>query len=119
MAENQTNAFGSLFCQATRLSQSVVSHASVSLADDGQNTIQSTQTGHKYRKNTLEEHHQKRLKRNKACKTKMCQMTKNDKLTLIRSKIKKDLEAAHKKEVAELTNSVEDLKKKAVFFWKT
>ena len=118
MAENQTKASGSLFCQATRLSQSVVDCASVSLADDGQNTIQRTQTGHKYRKNTLEELRRKRLKRNKARKTKMRQMTKKDKRTLIRSKIKKYLEAAHKKEVAELTNSVEDLKKKAIFFWK-
>ena len=118
MAENPTIASGSLFCQATRLSQSVVHRASVSLADDGQNTIQRTQTGHKYRKNTLEELHRKRLKRNKARKTKMRQMTKKDKRTLIRSKIKKDLEAAHKKEIAELTNLVEDQKKKAVFFWK-
>ena len=118
MAENQTNASGSLFCQATRLSQSVVDRASVSLADDRQNTIQRTQTGHKYRKNTLEELRRKRLKRNKARKTKMRQMTKKDKRTLIRSKIKKDLESAHTKEIAELTNSVEDLKKKAVFFWK-
>ena len=55
MAENQTNASGSLFCQATRLSQSVADRASVSLANDGQHTIQRTQTGHKYRKNTLEE----------------------------------------------------------------
>ena len=118
MAENPTIASGSLFCQATRLSQSVVHRASVSLADDGQNTIQRTQTSHKYRKNTLEELRRKRLKRNKARKTKMRQMTKKDKRTLIRSKIKKDLEAAHKKEIAELTNLVEDQKKKAVFFWK-
>ena len=97
MAENQTNASGSLFCQATRLSQSVVNRASVSLADDGQNTILGTQTGHKYRKNTLEELRRKRLKRNKARKAKMRQMTKKDKRTLIRSKIMKDLEAAHKK----------------------
>ena len=92
--------------------------ASVSLADDGQNTIQRTQGGFKYRKNTLEELRRKRLKRNKARKTKMRQMTKKDKRTLIRSKIRKDLESAHKKEIAELTNSVENLKKKAVFFWK-
>lgn len=78
MAENQKNASGSLFCQATRLSQSVVNRASVSLADEGQNTIQRTQTGHKYRKNTLEELRRKRLKRNKARKTKMRQMTKKD-----------------------------------------
>ena len=117
MAENQTNASGSLFCQTT-LSQSVVDRASVSLADDGQNTIQRTRTGQKFRKNTLEELRRKRLKRNKARKTKMRQMTKKDKRTLIRSKIKKDLEAAHKNEIAQLTNSVVDLKQKAVFFWK-
>ena len=47
MAENQTNASGSLFCQTTRLSQSIVDRASVSLADDRQNAIQGTQTGQK------------------------------------------------------------------------
>ena len=118
MAENQTNASGSLFCQTTRLSQSVVDRASDSLADDRQNTIQRTRTGQKFRKNTLEQLHRKRLKRNKARKSNMRQMTKKDKRTLIRSKIKKDLEAAHKNEIAQLTNSVVDLKQKAVFFWK-
>ena len=54
MAENQTNPSGSMFCQATQLSHSVVDHASVSLANDWQNTIQKTETGQKYRKNTLE-----------------------------------------------------------------
>lgn len=118
MAENQTNASGSMFCQATRLSQSVVDRASVSLANDRQNTIQKTETGQKYRKNTLEKLRRKRLKRNKARKNKMRQMTKKEKRTLIRSKIKKDMEATHNKEIAEITNSVEDLKRKAVFFWK-
>ena len=92
--------------------------ASDSLADDRQNTIQRTRTGQKFRKNTLEELRRKRLKRNKARKSNMRQMTKKDKRTLIRSKIKKDLEAAHKNEIAQLTNSVVDLKQKAVFFWK-
>ena len=118
MAENQTNASGSLFCQTTRLSQSVVDRASVSLADDGQNTIQRTRTGQKFRKNTLEELRLKRLKRNKARKTEMRQMTKKDKRTLIRSKIKKDLEAAHKNEIAQLTNSVVDLKQRQYSFGK-
>ena len=118
MAENQTNASRSLFCQATGLSQSVADRASVSLADDQQNIIQRTQTGHRYRKNMLKELRQKHLKRNKARKTKMRQMTKKNRRTFIRSKIKKDQKAAHEKEIAELTNSVEDLKKKAVFLWK-
>ena len=52
----------------------------------------------------LEELGRKRLKRNKACKNKMRQMTKKEKCTLIRLKIKKDLEAAHKKEIADLMN---------------
>ena len=64
----------------------------------------------------LQELRRKRLKRNKVRKTKMRQMTKKDKHTLIQSKIKKDLEAAHKNEIAQLTNSVVDLKQKAVFF---
>ena len=55
MAENQRNTSGSLFCQTTRLSQSVVDLASVSLVDNRQNTIQRTRTGQKFRKNTLEE----------------------------------------------------------------
>ena len=45
-------------------------------------------------------------------------MTKKDKRTLIRSKIKKDLETAHKNEIAELMNSVEDLKQKQYAFGK-
>ena len=121
MAENQAKAFGpsgSMFCQATRLSQSVVDRASVSLADDRQNTMQKTQTGQKYRKNTLEELRRKRLKRKKARKNKMRQMTKKEKRSLFRSKIEKHLKAAHNKEIAELTNSVEDVRMKAVFFWK-
>ena len=40
----------------------------------------------------------------------MRQMTKKDNRTLIRSKIEKDLEAAHKNEIAQLMNSVEDPK---------
>ena len=83
--------------------------ASVSLADDWQDTVQTTQTGHKYRKNTLEELRRKHLQQNKARKTKMRQMSKKDKRTLIQSKMKQDLEAAHQKEIAELTNSVEHL----------
>lgn len=84
MAENQTNASGSMFCQATRLSQSVVDRASVSLTNNRQNTIQKTETGLKYRKNTLEELRWKHLKQTKARKNKinkMPQMTKKEKRT--------------------------------------
>lgn len=117
MAEvNQVN--GSLFCQATVLSQSVADRASASLADGRHNTIQKTKTGQKFRKNTLEELRRKRLKRNKARKNKMRQMTKKEKRSLIKTKIVKHLEAAHEKEIAELTSSMVDTQKKAVFFWK-
>ena len=84
----------------------------------GKTRSRGHEPGQKFRKNTLEELRRERLKQNKARKTKMRQMTKKDKRTLIRSKIKKDLEAAHKNEIAQLTNSVVDLKQKKVFFWK-
>ena len=78
MAENQVNANGSMFCQATGLPQlTVADRASVPLADGQQNTIQNTQTGRKFRKHTLEELRRKRLKRDKARKNKMHQLTKN------------------------------------------
>ena len=119
MAENQVNANGSMFCHATGLPQSTVAdRASVPLADGRQNTIQNARTGQKFRKNTLEELRRKRLKRNKARKNKMHQMTKKQKRSLIRSKIVKHLEADHEKEVTELTSSVLDTRRKAVFFWK-
>lgn len=119
MAEDQVNTNGSMFCQATGLPQSTVAdRASVPLADGRQNTIQNTRTGHKFRKNTLEELRRKRLKRNKARKNKMHQMTKKQKRLLIRSKIVKHLEAAHENKVTELTSSVLDARRKAVFFWK-
>ena len=82
MPENQVNTNGSMFCQATGLPQSTVSdRASVPLADGRQNTIQNTQTDHKFTKNTLEELRRKRLKRNKARKDKMRQMTKKKQKT--------------------------------------
>ena len=104
---------------ATGLPQSTVAdRASAPLADGRQNTIQNARTGQKFRKNTLEELRRKRLKRNKARKNKMHQMTKKQKRSLIRSKIVKHLEADHEKEVTELTSSVLDARRKAVFFWK-
>ena len=117
MAENQANANGSMFCQATGLSQSVADRASVSLADGRQNTVHNTHTGHKFRKNTIEELRRKRLKRNKARKNKMRQMTKKEKSSFIRSKIVRHLEALHDTEITELKSSVLDARRKAVFFW--
>ena len=113
MAENQA-----MFCQATGLPQSVADRASVSLADGRQNTVQSSQTGHKFRKNTLQELRRKRLKRNKALKNQLRQMTKKEKRSLIRSKIVKHLEAVHDKEIGELKSSELDARRKAVFFWR-
>lgn len=48
----------------------------------------------------------------------MRQMTKKEKRSLFRSKIVNHLEEAHEKEVTELTSSVLDARRKAVFFWK-
>ena len=107
----------SMFCQAMGLPQSVGDRASVSLADGRQNTVQSRQTGHKFRKNTLEELRRKRLKRNKARKNKMRQMTKKEKRSLITSKIVKHLQVVHDKEIEELKTSELDSRRKAVFFW--
>lgn len=103
MAENQAN--GSMFCQATGLPQSVADCASVPLADGHQNLIQSTETGRKFKKNTLEELRRKRLKRNKARRDKMRQMMKKERCSFIKFKTVKDLEAAHQKEITELKSS--------------
>ena len=63
MAENQVNTNGSMSCEATGLPQlTVADRTSVPLSDGRQNMIQNTRTGHKFRKNTLEELRRKRLK---------------------------------------------------------
>ena len=123
MATNKAN--GPMFCQAARLPQSVADRASAPLADGRQNKVQIAQTGHelvipkrKFRTNTIEELHRKRLKRNISRKNKMRQMTKKEKRALIKSKIVKHPEAAHSQEIRELKNSELDAKRKAVFYWK-
>ena len=104
-------------CQATGLTQSnVADRASASLANDRQTHPGTSQR--KFRKNTLQELRRKRLRRNKACKDKMRNMSKTEKRTYFKHKITTNLESLHNEEIALLKNAAVETKRKAVFFWR-